>query len=55
MAEKIAEAVTMGNLLGHALELGSEAGAMQLVLMLIRAGAMMRNDGKRGVTACLTG
>ena len=55
MAEKIADAVTMGNLLGHALELGSEASAMRHVLMLIRAGAMMQNDAKRGVAACRTG
>ena len=45
LAEKIAESATMGNLLGHALELGDEGTAMQHIVKLIQAGALMRNEG----------
>lgn len=45
VAEKIPAAATMGNLLGHALERGDEASAMQQIMMLIQAGALMRFEG----------
>jgi hypothetical protein len=45
IANKIAESATMGNLLGHALELGDEATAMQHLVMLIQAGALTRIQG----------
>lgn len=45
IAIKIDDCATMGNLLDQALELGDEATAMQQILMLIRAGVLMRNEG----------
>lgn len=45
IAEKIPGAGTMGNLLGEALELGEEATAMEHIMMLIQAGALMRHEG----------
>lgn len=45
IAKKIAESATMGNLLKHALELDDEAIAMQHIVMLIQAGALMRIEG----------
>ncbi|MEH6790871.1 HvfC/BufC family peptide modification chaperone [Parasphingorhabdus sp.] len=47
IAEKMVGSATMGNLLDHALELGEEAAAMQHVMMLIQAGAMIRDEGQR--------
>ncbi len=44
VAEKIPAAATMGNLLDHALELGEEAAAMQQIMMLIQAGALIKNE-----------
>ena len=45
VAIKIDDCATMGNLLNRALELGDESSAMQQVMMLIRAGALTRNEG----------
>ena len=45
IATKIADCVTVGNLLDRALELGEEPSAMQQILMLVRAGALTRNEG----------
>lgn len=45
IAEKIVESATMGNLLEHALELSDEATAMQHIVKLIQAGALMRIEG----------
>jgi len=45
LATKFADCATMGNLLDRALELGDEAAAMQQILMLIRAGALMHGEG----------
>jgi len=45
VAEKIPESATLGNLLGHALELGDETTAMQHMVVLIQAGALTRNEG----------
>ncbi|MEO9599051.1 putative DNA-binding domain-containing protein [Parasphingorhabdus sp.] len=45
IAEKISESTTMGNLLEHALELSDEATAMQHIIKLIQAGALMRIEG----------
>lgn len=45
IAEKISETATVGNLLQHALELSDEATAMQQIMMLIQAGALMRFEG----------
>ena len=42
IAKKITECRAMGNLLDHALELGEEATAMQPIIKLIQAGALMR-------------
>lgn len=45
IAEKIADCGTMGNLLEHALEWCDEATAMQHILKLIRAGALIHSQG----------
>ncbi|WP_417620634.1 putative DNA-binding domain-containing protein [Parasphingorhabdus sp.] len=45
IAEKISESATMGNLLEHALELGDETTAMQHLVKLIQAGALMHIEG----------
>lgn len=45
VAIKIDDCATMGNLLDQALELGDESTAMQQIMMLIRAGALTRNEG----------
>ena len=45
IAEKMAGSATMGNLLHHALEWCDEASAMQPIVKLIQAGALMQLEG----------